>query len=135
MSMGQAIQAVVRKYSEFGGRATRPEFWWWVLFIALISAALGTFPTWTFEFTTGSFSSGAGLSALWGIVILVPSLAVSVRRLRDAGFDWAHIFWLLVPVAGPIVLLVLCAQPPRERVDAMATASDVPGADGQARAG
>ncbi|HUG51593.1 MAG TPA: hypothetical protein VLZ78_11410, partial [Terrimesophilobacter sp.] len=33
-----------------------------------------------------------------------PSLAVTVRRLRDAGYQWGHIFWLLLPVAGVIVL-------------------------------
>lgn len=130
MSMGAAIQAVVRRYSEFGGRATRPEFWWWVLFIALVSAALGTLPTWSLSFTTGTFSSGNGLSALWGIVILVPTLAVSVRRLRDAGFDWAHILWLLVPVAGPVILLILCAQETKAPV-----AAEAARAEGQAGVG
>jgi uncharacterized membrane protein YhaH (DUF805 family) len=38
---------------------------------------------------------------------------VTVRRLRDAGYEWGHVFWILLPLAGAIVLIVLCAQPTR----------------------
>src|SRR6185437_15538021 len=40
MTFFDAIKTVFRKYAEFGGRATRPEFWWWTLFTTLVSAAL-----------------------------------------------------------------------------------------------
>jgi uncharacterized membrane protein YhaH (DUF805 family) len=113
MTLGQSIQTVFRKYADFTGRADRAEFWWWVLFTVLVSAALNS----TLWFAGGNpwngspFLPGPSLGALWAVAVLVPSLAVTVRRLRDAGHDWAHIFWLLLPVAGTIVLIVLCAQP------------------------
>lgn len=121
MTFGQSIQTVFRKYAEFDGRASRSEFWWWILFTALVSAALNVFPTWGGVWGGvwgGDISPWSSLAGVWAIAVLVPTLAVTIRRLRDAGYEWAHIFWILLPLAGAIVLIVLCAQPTRRRVDA-----------------
>ena len=48
---------------------------------------------------------------------------MTVRRLRDAGYGWGHVFWLLLPVAGLIFLVVLLAQ--RSRVPEAAGAAPV----------
>lgn len=113
MTFFEAIQNGFRKYAEFNGRARRSEFWWWILFTALVNAALSVIPVWSFRLADGSMSVGNPLSALWGIAILLPTLAVLVRRLRDAGYGWGHAFWILAPIAGLIVLAMLCSQPPR----------------------
>jgi len=127
MTFFESIRTVFRKYAEFGGRASRPEFWWFVLFSALVSAALnalsGTFSA--MSGTTGMygfsgmsrrmFELGAtdnsmygyiSFASVWSIVVLLPTLAVTVRRLRDAGRNWTELFWLLLPIAGLIVLIV-----------------------------
>ena len=110
MTFGEAIATVFRKYAEFTGRARRPEFWWWVLFTTIVSAAINAFST----VRVGEVASLGGLlSGLWGLAILLPGLAVTVRRLRDAGYGWGHIFWILLPIAGLIVLIVFLAQPSR----------------------
>ena len=115
MTFGGAIQTVLRKYAEFGGRAARPEFWWWMLFYVLVASALNVFSV----IRIGDTSSlGAILSSLWGIAVLLPTLAVGVRRLRDAGYGWGHMFWLLVPIAGIIVLIVFWSQPAKEGLPA-----------------
>ena len=49
-----------------------------------------------------------------GIVFFTPSLAVKVRRLRDAGLHWAFIFLHFVPMVGRFALLVLLAMPSKE---------------------
>jgi uncharacterized membrane protein YhaH (DUF805 family) len=54
---------------------------------------------------------GSLLAGVWGIAVLLPNLAVAVRRLRDAGYGWGHLFWILVPIAGIFVLITLWAQP------------------------
>ncbi len=59
---------------------------------------------------------GSWLSGLWGLAVLLPSLAVLVRRLRDAGYGWGHVFWVFLPVSGIIVLIVFAAQPSRDAV-------------------
>lgn len=111
MSFGDAIAVVFRKYAEFTGRARRPEFWWWVLFTSLVSAAINAFAV----VRVGDVVTVGGvLSGVWGVAVLVPSLAVTVRRLRDSGYGWANLFWMLLPLAGLIVLIVLLAQPTRE---------------------
>lgn len=108
MNFPDAIRTVLRKYAEFAGRATRPEFWWWILFTVLVTAALNVFSV----IPVGDGSSlGAILSGLWSIATLVPTLAVAVRRLRDADYPWQNIFWILVPIAGVIVLAIYWAKP------------------------
>jgi uncharacterized membrane protein YhaH (DUF805 family) len=107
-SFGDAIVTVFRKYAEFTGRATRSEFWWWVLFTTIVSSALGALNLATPE---GVIAVGSSLAGVWSIGILVPSLAVAVRRLRDAGRSWTDLFWILLPIAGLIVLIVYWCEP------------------------
>jgi uncharacterized membrane protein YhaH (DUF805 family) len=119
MSFFDAIKTVFRKYAEFEGRASRSEFWWFALFSALVSSALSTL--FVPSFGGGRFDDGAftmpmvggypNLAGVWGIVVLLPSLAVTVRRLRDAGHRWTEIFWILLPIAGAIVLIVRLVDP------------------------
>lgn len=117
MTFFEAIKTVFRKYAEFSGRAGRSEFWWFALFSVLVSAALNalTLPIngrqFEFDASASAVSAFVSFSAVWGIFVLVPSLAVAVRRLRDSGREWTHLFWILLPFAGPIVLIVLLAQP------------------------
>lgn len=115
MTFGDAIQTVFRKYADFSGRASRPEFWWWTLFNVLVTSALNVLNT--VPISQYSYL-GTTLSSLWAIAVLVPNLAVAVRRLRDGGYSWANLFWLLLPVAGLIVLIVLLSQPSKETVPA-----------------
>ncbi|MGL5867105.1 MAG: DUF805 domain-containing protein [Dermatophilaceae bacterium] len=109
MTFGMAIREAFRKYSQFEGRATRPEFWWWVLFVALVTSALGLFSV----VPLGEGDLGTLLSGIWWIVVVLPSLAVAVRRLRDAGHHAWSLLVLLVPVAGQVVVAMLCCQPTR----------------------
>jgi uncharacterized membrane protein YhaH (DUF805 family) len=113
MSFGEAIQTVFRKYAEFMGRAGRAEFWWWALFTVLVASALNLFDV----IRIGDNANlGSLLAGLWGIAILLPSLAVAVRRLRDAGYGWGYLFFILVPVAGIFVLIAFWAQPTKATV-------------------
>ncbi len=104
MNFGTAITTGFQKYSEFTGRASRSEFWWFNLFVVLVS--LGASALWDV------------LGWLWFLAIIVPYLAVGVRRLRDAGFDWPLIFVSLVPLIGTVVMIVLWTQP--SKVDSAA---------------
>ena len=123
MTFGQAITVCFRKYADFTGRASRPEYWWFVLFTFMVSTAISVFGSVTSIGRFGmpmvdgygsSYLGGYGynwLSSLWALAILLPSLAVAVRRLRDSGRSWGNLFWLLLPVAGVIILIVQLCQP------------------------
>lgn len=97
MSFTQAISVGFKKYAEFTGVASRSEYWWWVLFTVLVSLALSAL--WD------------ALGVVWSFAVLLPSLAVGVRRLRDAGYRWTWLFISLVPLVGAIVLIVFLTQP------------------------
>jgi uncharacterized membrane protein YhaH (DUF805 family) len=97
MSFGTAIAAGFRNYSNFTGTASRAEFWWFQLFIVL---------GWV-----GTGALGDVASVLWFVGLVVPYLAIGVRRLRDAGFNWALFLLGLVPVLGTIAVIVLWVQP------------------------
>ena len=104
-NMIDAVRVCVHKYATFDGRAGRPEFWYAQLaFLLAVVAAM--FVIWI------PLLGWIVILALWllGLAALVPSLAVMVRRLRDAGFHWAWIFLSLAPF-GSIALLIFCAQP------------------------
>lgn len=106
--MVQSVQAVLRKYSDFTGSASRPEFWWFALMTAIAHLALNSLNIFT---ENGTIYLGASLSGAFGFAVLLPTLAVAVRRLRDAGRSWTELFWLLLPVAGLIVLIVRLSEP------------------------
>jgi uncharacterized membrane protein YhaH (DUF805 family) len=108
MSFGQAIQTCLRRYADFEGRASRSECWWFILFISLIAAGLNAVNLVTPD---GVIYLGATLAGLWSVAMLLPTLAVAVRRLRDAGRRGLELLWLLIPIAGPIIVIMYLCQP------------------------
>ena len=100
MTFFESIRVCLTKYADFSGRATRPEFWWFTLFITLVAAALAYL--------------SESLTNIFLIAMLLPQLAVGTRRLRDVGKSpWWQLF-LLVPIAGLILLGILWALPPSD---------------------
>lgn len=99
---------VLKKYAVFSGRARRKEYWFFVLFNIIISIVLAVI-----DGVTGSFSPEAGMGLLGGIytlAVLIPSIAVSVRRLHDTERSGWWLLIALVPLIGAIVLLVFMVQ-------------------------
>ncbi|GHD76859.1 uncharacterized membrane protein YhaH (DUF805 family) [Salinibacterium amurskyense] len=110
MTFFESITTVFRKYADFTGVASRPEYWWFALFSFITtSIAASLDPSASSEM--GNFGFSVGLSSAWSLALLVPQLAVAVRRLRDTGRHWTNLFWILVPIAGVIVLIVFLTQP------------------------
>jgi uncharacterized membrane protein YhaH (DUF805 family) len=105
--MSWFIEAL-KKYAVFGGRSRRKEYWYFVLFVAIISIALSIIDS---LFGTYHRESGAGLlSGLFSLAVLIPSIAVSVRRLHDIDRTGWWVLISLVPLVGWIVLLVFHVQ-------------------------
>lgn len=101
--MGTAVRAVFGSYADFSGRATRPEYWFWYLFSVIVT--IGAYLLIWIPFV-GILIAFALIA--WAVAVFVPSLAVTVRRLRDAGFHWGFLFLQLVPFGGIVVLVLLC---------------------------
>jgi len=99
---------VLKKYAVFGGRARRKEYWYFVLFNIIVSMVLTAI-----DGVTGSLSPQAGiglLSGIYSLAVLIPSIAVSVRRLHDIDRSGWWLFIVLVPLIGAIILLVFAVQ-------------------------
>lgn len=95
---------VLKKYAVFSGRARRKEYWFFALFNIIIGLAL-TF----IDFSTGLYDveSEIGLlSSLYSLAVLVPSIAVTIRRLHDTSRTGWWFLIAFVPIIGVIVLLV-----------------------------
>lgn len=120
MGFGEAIKMCFGKYASFTGRAPRSEFWWFILFYAIVGFVLNIIDNATgllIGLGTATFDVGDGqaiidnpqigaLSTLWVLIAFLPLLSVTVRRLHDtnrSGWWW----WIqFIPCIGFIVILV-----------------------------
>lgn len=94
----------LRKYATFEGRARRKEYWFFILFNVLAVVVLGII-----DVVLGTSSKEAGLGLLSGIyllAVLLPALAVTVRRLHDTDRSGWWILIEFIPLIGGLVLLV-----------------------------
>ena len=104
-------------YVDFTGRSTRSDYWLAVLANTIVSIILFTVIIVVIVFDSPGSDYHVILNLLYGLAMVyffatyIPSIALQVRRLRDAGFHWALIFLRFASVIGDIVLLVLCCQP------------------------
>ena len=108
-SVGQAVSRFWRKYATFDGRASRSEFWWWALVDTLCSTLLLTLAA--HGATGGQGLSLAAASStpyyLWNLVTLVPSIALTVRRLHDVNHSGLWLLLAAVPILGVVVLVAV----------------------------
>lgn len=126
--MINAYKNFFKGYAEFTGRSTRPDYWWvwlgnfilsipfWVIYIytVCLSAVMDSVSDSASEAAFMIFGLVAIIYVVFYLAILVPTIALTVRRLRDAGFHWAFIFLRFVPMVGGIALLILLAMPTKE---------------------
>ena len=92
----EAVRTCFAKYLDFEGDASRPEFWWFFLFVGAVSFALAIVSN--------------KLSGLFSLAMFVPLLAVTVRRLHDANRSgWWLLSWF-IPLVGWIILVFLLVQ-------------------------
>ncbi|HEY0721891.1 MAG TPA: DUF805 domain-containing protein [Gammaproteobacteria bacterium] len=93
---------VLKKYANFSGRSRRTEYWMFTLFNIIISVVL--------SIVDGVVGTLGILSMLYFLAILIPSLAVSIRRLHDTNRSGWWLLVGLIPFIGAIVLLVFMVQ-------------------------
>ena len=104
-------------YVDFTGRSTRSDYWLAVLANTIVSIILFTVIIVVIVFDSPGSDYHVILNLLYGLAMVyffatyIPSIALQVRRLRDAGYHWALIFLRFAFVIGDIVLLVLSCQP------------------------
>ena len=104
MSFGQAISSVFKNYANFNGRARRSEFWFFALFNLIIYLAASVI-NYLIASSSDTTSIIGIIYLLYSLATILPSLAVSWRRLHDIGKSGAYILFILIPLVGWIFLL------------------------------
>ena len=103
MGFTEAISCGFQKYVGFSGRAARSEYWYWVLFIVLLSIVALLIDLTVFGFNTTGVNP---ISVIVSLATLLPNLAVSIRRLHDIDRVGWWVLLALIPLIGGIVLIV-----------------------------
>jgi len=108
MGFQEAVSTCFSKYVSFEGRAARPEYWWWVLFVVLAGVILRIVGALVLGVDSGG---GSVLSGLFYLAVFLPGLAVAARRLHDTDRTGWWLLLALIPVIGSLVLLYFMVQP------------------------
>ena len=93
---------VLKNYAVFTGRARRTEYWMFALVNFIIAMAIGI--------VEGVLGGPGVIGMLYFLAVLIPAIAVSVRRLHDTGHSGLWLLIAFVPLVGAIVLLVFMVQ-------------------------
>ncbi|AZO25623.1 MAG: DUF805 domain-containing protein [Mesorhizobium sp.] len=97
MNFGEAVSSFFRNYVNFSGRASRSEFWYTYLFIFIVGVIV---------VIVDAVVGNEAVSSIWNLAILVPTLAMTTRRLHDINRSgWHQLLAWLFPV-GTIALLI-----------------------------
>lgn len=91
-SMSECLKEFWLSYINIDGRATRSEFWWSYLWYCLIGSIIFNM---------------IGIAPLWYLLIIIPSITVTIRRLHDTNKSAWHILWIFLPFIGNLILLFL----------------------------
>ena len=102
MDIFKEYVAMWKNYINFSDRTTVRGYWMAFLWNFIAGLIVGTLAA-VLKFSL--------LSYLYSLAIFLPSLAICVRRLRDMGKSWTTLFFLLIPIVGPILVIVWLCQP------------------------
>lgn len=104
MDFQEAVKTCLNKYATFSGRAWRPEYWWFALFSYFGGVILGIVDRILFGPDVGV------LGAIWGLALIVPAVAVGVRRMHDLDRSGWWLLIGLIPLLGALILIYWFVQ-------------------------
>lgn len=118
-SFGQAVKRFFKKYATFSGRASRSEYWWWTLCNAIIITVLYALMIGLGVAGADPYTGEPGMGiifptillVLYGLAIIIPTIALTVRRLHDANFSGFFYFLVFAFGIGGLAVLVMNLLP------------------------
>jgi uncharacterized membrane protein YhaH (DUF805 family) len=115
MTFGEAVNSVLSQYATFAGRASRSEFWRWVVVFVLLTLVTRMIDGAMFA---SSIREGLYVRGVWQpltfitiLALFLPNMALAVRRLHDIGRSGWWLLLMVIPFIGPLVLLYWYVQP------------------------
>ena len=117
--VGYWKQVVLERYAQFTGRARRAEFWWFALANFIISVV--------FNVVGGAFTPlFSVIGFIYSLAVLIPGIAVGIRRLHDTDRSGWWLLIALVPFVGVIILIVFFATDSKPGVNQYGTSEKYP---------
>lgn len=103
MNIQQAVKTVLSNYAKFEGRSGRAEFWWWILayFVAYVVVAM----------VSRALGMGGWLALIYWLAVIVPTVAVGIRRFHDIGKSAIWVILLFIPIVNIIIALIFLTKP------------------------
>ncbi|WP_313444845.1 DUF805 domain-containing protein [Stenotrophomonas indicatrix] len=102
------MMAPLKRYAQFSGRASRSEFWWFQLFIVIVSIPLHIVSFYAgYSGSQGLILASSGLSLVMWLAFALPGIAATVRRLHDTDRSGWWLLLAMVPFAGLVLLVFL----------------------------
>ncbi len=113
MGFTEAVKSVFSNYANFSGRARRSEYWYFILSAMLVQLMLYMLMAIGGGFNRDAISLFAIIIALftfiYDLVLIIPRISVSIRRLHDTGRSGWNLLWGFVPLIGSIIVLIFMA--------------------------
>ena len=106
MGFGQAISAGFANYFNFKSRASRSEYWYFILFLVIVTIVL-----WIVDIAINGPNEVFLLNSIFSLATFIPSLSALVRRLHDIGRSGWYLLLGLIPLVGIIILIYWACQP------------------------
>lgn len=102
MDIQSAVKTVLNNYANFNGRSGLGEFWWWMLAYVIGYAVV--------SFVGGAFGMGSFLEWIYGLALIVPNVAVGIRRFHDIGKPALWVILLFIPLVNLIIALIFLTK-------------------------
>jgi uncharacterized membrane protein YhaH (DUF805 family) len=113
MNMKESVVSVLKNWKNFSGRASRSEFWYFVLASAILGAIIGGIELATGLISIENPNATGPLSSILNLLLAIPSISVTSRRLQDYGYSgWWQLSY--ITVIGIFVVLIWCMLPAKE---------------------
>ena len=113
MNMKESVVSVLKNWKNFSGRASRSEFWYFVLASAILGAIVGGIELATGLISIENPNATGPLSSILNLLLAIPSISVTSRRLQDYGYSgWWQLSY--ITVIGIFVVLIWCMLPAKE---------------------
>ena len=113
MNMKESVISVLTNWKNFSGRASRSEFWYFVLASAILGAIVGGIELATGLISIENPNATGPLSSILNLLLAIPSISVTSRRLQDYGYSgWWQLSY--ITVIGIFVVLIWCMLPAKE---------------------
>ena len=115
MSFQGSVKKTWGKYAQFRGRSSRAEFWWWILFVAIVNILTGVILSLLQNLNSSLLTNiGWVVATIIWLALIIPTIAVAARRLHDRSLTAWLLLLFFVPF-GNIVLIVLWLLPSKHK--------------------